>query len=625
MGAIFGQVSFGGTVCSDGRAQGAAGVEMPLKTELRWISDEPRAKIAVRDGQQGSAPGSREIAVALDGRLHARSDLRAWLPVNGPETDANLVALAWRRRGRSAPEQLFGDYAAAIYEPDKDRLTLVRDHVGSRPLYWHWADGVLSFATFLPVLLKLLPRRPEPDEVSIGAFLRWPVTLKERTFFSGISSVLPGHMLSVDASGPRLTQWWNAEPKALRAGRDLNALVDEFEHICETAVSERLDNDNDRVGSHLSGGIDSSAVAFLAQEHLSRRNRRLAAVYTWSPREVPSLPNTSPDDERRRVARLAEALDADLGFGNVTAAERVSFLRRPIELEGIADLVDEVPILRAAEADGIDVLLSGWGGDEAFSSMARELPTWLLVNGRFAGLSRLARRHGGLRRPDKMVRYVYTTAIRPLVYATLLKQVPKERGIYGPGCYLSQGMAKNVDSENAVPRIVFGTDPISGIAKIFEFGHIGERMASWAAMGANVGIDYRYPLTDRRIVEFMLDLSPQQLCADGHARFFARALMKRRIQTPFPKADPANEAHRMTTRKDCWTELSIATKAGKFDGSCEWLDMRRLRRDLLRGPQGDDRRMTMEFARIVTALRVWHFAKRCDAIEGRDATLADPI
>jgi asparagine synthase (glutamine-hydrolysing) len=622
MGAIFGIVSFGGAVCDEGRARGAARIALPRGRCVAWLADGPRARIAVRGGAPGRSEDARGATVAFDGHLHARADLEASLP--GPASDAALVARAWRRWGPSAPQHLHGDYAAAIHDPAENRLVLLRDHVGTRPLYWHWGGGVFSFATFLPVLLELLPERPAPDAVTVGAFLRWPLTLGERTFFAGVGSVMPGHMLTVDASGPRLTRWWTPEPTGMHAGRDPGALVDEFERICATAVSDRLGPAEAAVGAHLSGGIDSSAVTFLAQENLVREDRQLAAVYTWSPREVPSLPGDSPDDERRRVARLASHLGVDLRFGDVTGAERMAFLRRPIELEGIADLVDEVPILRAAEADGIAVLLSGWGGDEAFSAMAREWPAFLLANGRFGGLFRLARRNGGLRRPDRMAAYLYRAAIHPIAQATLLRHRHLERGLYRPGCYLSSALAANADAEAAVPRMVFGTDPVAGIADLFRFGHLGERMASWAAMGAGAGIDYRYPLTDRRLVEFMLGLAPEHLWADGAPRYFARALMKRRILDPFPKADPANEAHRMATRKACWTALAEAARAGVYDGSCDWLDMRRLRRDLARGPQGDDRRVTIEFARIVAALRVWHFAERCGAVEGRDATLAEP-
>lgn len=624
MGAIFGQVSFGSHACDECSAEAAACVELPKGSTLRWVVNGPRARIAVR-GRDGCDPvGSAEMIVALDGDLHARTELAGKLGASGAARDDDLVASAWRRWGRNAPAYLYGDYAAAIHEPFENRLTLVRDHVGSRPLYWHWGDGTLSFATFLPVLLKLLRDRPESDEITVGAFLKWPLTLTDRTFFAGVHSVMPGHMLLADASGPKVVRWWRPERHDTHRDRDPEALVDAFEEICETAVSERLEATDGPVGAHLSGGIDSSAVAFLAQESLVPRAMGLKAVYTWSPRDVPSLPADSPDDERRRVARLAEHLGVDLRFGDVTGAERMAFLRRPLELEGIADLVDEVPIQRAAEADGISVLLSGWGGDEAFSTMGREWPSWMLVHGRFGGLLRLARRNGGLRRPDRMARYVYGTAIQPLLNASLFRHRPMERGLYRPGCYLSPSLSKNTEAENAVPRIVFGTDPVAGIAKLFTLGHIGERMTTWAAMGAASGIDYRYPLTDRRIVEFMLGLSPEHLWADGYPRYFARALMKRRIRDPFPKADPANEAHRMATRKACWGELSMAARAGAYDGTCEWLDMPRLRRDLVRGPQGDGKQITMDFARIVAALRIWHFAERYGAVEGKDASLADP-
>src|SRR6056297_628166 len=148
MGAFFGQISFGSQTCRETAAREAAEVALPREGRVRWICDQSVARIAVRGRSASHVSCSDQANMVVDGRFHACHGLPQSPSGIEDETDAQLLARAWERWGYNAPERLYGEYAAAIHFPEERRAVLLRDHVGSRPLYWHWQNGVLSFATF---------------------------------------------------------------------------------------------------------------------------------------------------------------------------------------------------------------------------------------------------------------------------------------------------------------------------------------------------------------------------------------------------------------------------------------------------------------------------------------------
>jgi hypothetical protein len=97
-------------------------------------------------------------------------------------------------------------------------------------------------------------------------------------------------------------------------------------------------------------------------------SRILCGGYTWSPAFSKEHPDYGPKDERRRIVLVGEQEDIPIKFGRSSGSNIFEFFSRPLDVEGIADLADELPTLSNASKDGARVVLSGWGGDEGFSS-----------------------------------------------------------------------------------------------------------------------------------------------------------------------------------------------------------------------------------------------------------------
>ncbi len=611
MGSIVGQIGFGSGSVDRDRFRAALSRD-PSALRPRTLCETPSACLA-QGGAGGEAAGP--VAVAFDGALHGRDEIAAALGAAGTAGDAALIAAAWRRWGAESPSHLLGDYAIALHDAGAGRALLARDHIGTRPLHWHWDGRRLSFATFLPALLALLPEAPGPDEEAIAAYLRWPTAIDDRTFFAGVRAVEPGCAVTVDAGGPRVTRWWRPEEApAIRypARADYAAA---FLELAERAVRDRLpEADDDPVGAHLSGGVDSTLVALVAQEGLAEAGRGLTGAYSWSP----PVSETDPEmehDERERIAEICAGAGIAPRFSTKTGPGQRAVLARAFELEGLADVSDEFPVLAQAEADGARLILSGWGGDEAVSAHAHGVPAALLKRGRpraALGLIRTVNR--GFRPLARSGRLLWRNTLLPLLPDALYARFPYYDDLYGAGCHIAPRLAALPLDTRAFRRYRITGEPAADMAIHLQMGHIGERMATWAAWAAPHGIEYRYPLTDRRLLDFVLGVPPEILWGDGRPRYLARAALAGRMTGRVGKADPANERQRLRATRECWRILATEEAAGAFDGDCPWLDMDSLRQAIRRGPSNDDQADLRTVIRMMPALRVWHMAERFGAV-----------
>jgi len=613
MSALLGQIVFDGSVLDNRSIQSESTLKRLREERFSIVDRASSYCFARREGTNGRAG---DFHALVDGRLHDAINLRTKLGAAEDASDADLVARAWGKWGEEAVDKLLGDFAVVLHDAGKRRVALIRDHIGTRPLYWHWAAGRLTFATFIPDLLALLPSRPGPNLGAVAAYLRYPIVIGSHTMFKGVHVVLPGQMLLADASGFRVVRWWRPENAAEIRFRHPAEYAAAFRTIVERAVADRLPTADLTVGSHLSGGIDSTGVALIAQKALKENGQSLRAVYSWSPVLSPEAPDMGQADERPRIHKICAEAGLNVRFGTLPAQVVRDALARPFEEEGLADLPDEISTLDQAMQDGVRVLLSGWGGDEAFSTHALGVPAWMLSQWRFGSLLRLARARGGFRRPDRMVRFFWSHGIVFSLPDRIFHRFSPAVDVYGDGCYLSCRLATTPLLDGLPKRLRYSADPRRDMRNMLERHHIAERMATWAVHGARSGIEYRYPLTDRRVLDFMLGISPEILWGDGQPRYLARASMKGRLRTELSKADPANERKRLSAFRGAWHLLAQEVALGLFDADCPWLDMPALRRDIARGPSGDTMADLIAFARIMSAVRIWHMAGRFGALEG---------
>lgn len=520
-----------------------AAAELPGVTSATWaaagvgLGEQRRPAQAGSEGNPSQeerplATGRRAdgLAIAAWARLDDRRALASTLGVSHCVADRELILRAYRRWGVECPRHLLGDYAFAIFDGRRQRLFCARDHAGVRPLYYAQAKSGFVFASAVESVLAGPGVDPQLDDATAATYLKfvgWGTGTASRTFFRAVRMLPAGHSLVVDrgrrAVRQRLWRHWVPEDAPTLAPAAPADFAAAFLDLYATAVRERLAGD-DAVGVHLSGGLDSSSIAALASRELRRQGRPPPAAFSWLP---PPTPHT-------RFASAAAGLE--FGLVEATAAQEgltVQHARlEPEEFFGTlvgGDAVHpwahanvlEVVVQRQAAALGTPVLLAGFGGDQAISSSGWGHYAKLLQSGRWREFGALAR----AREKQRPARVAADALLAALPDDTQLRrslrqlrrrlqQQPVRPGKH----FLHPALAALARPERSIAARDVRQQQLAALADF----RLRSRLEPEAASGARRGVEYRYPLLDRRILEFALGLPPQMYLGVSAGRLLMR-------------------------------------------------------------------------------------------------------
>ncbi|GAA4561710.1 asparagine synthase (glutamine-hydrolyzing) [Micromonospora coerulea] len=215
----------------------------------------------------------RELAVlSYNGELYNYRQLRAELTGRGhrfhTDGDTEVVLRAYLEWGADLGTHLNGIFAFAIWDVRAEKLVLVRDHLGVKPLFYHRTpDRQVLFASEIKAILATGLLAPRADTDNLREILT-QVWTPGRTVFAGVEEVRPGHVVTVDATGVRHRCYWRLASRPHTD--DLPTTVDTIRGKLEEVVDAQLVADVP-VGSLLSGGLDSSVMTALAAQARARR------------------------------------------------------------------------------------------------------------------------------------------------------------------------------------------------------------------------------------------------------------------------------------------------------------------------------------------------------------------
>ena len=190
-------------------------------------------------------------------------------------SDTELVLELFNRRRENAFGELNGMFAFAIDDVDTEKLFLVRDRFGIKPLYYYSNEDIFAFSSEINSLIELIGFTPAIDISCVHEFLYYGNALGGGTLFSGIRQVLPGEYIEFDLINfeSKNKVYWSVqdsfESKSLNIERvSSDEVISKIRELLENSVKSQLVSDVP-VGVFLSGGIDSSAITAFASHHYS--------------------------------------------------------------------------------------------------------------------------------------------------------------------------------------------------------------------------------------------------------------------------------------------------------------------------------------------------------------------
>lgn len=485
--------------------------------------------------------GASGAVLAADIRLDDRAGLASALGLGRDAAalpDGRLALHALEQWGTEAPRHLYGDWALALWQPDRQRLVLARDAQISRTLFFHRGPRLVAFATRLRPLLALPEIPLDLDELAVADRLILNHGTPERTHYQAIDRVPQGRLVVLTGSAMRSTRWWTMpEPGSLRFRRRAET-VEAAGAAVDLAVGAAL-RAVGPVGSCLTGGLDSAAVTLAA--HRAAPPGRLFAL-TRVPQAGP-LPRDDASryhDESPRAAALA-ALHPGLAWHPVADdggdwgehdAQRW-FLEAGLPPVSVTQWAWFFPLYRFVAARGGRVLLNGDHGNFFFSSAGGTAELALLRQGRVVDAWRMLRargRQGGTGTLVAARRWLLAPFL-PLSWHNRRRGFPAE-----PWGFFAALAPAFADETRLRERLDLGRYKLRAGVRLpstrrsREWMLQDEAVCEWYVTARALhGLDQRAPLASRRLIEFFAALPLEDFIADGVPRALARAVLDGRV------------------------------------------------------------------------------------------------
>lgn len=482
--------------------------------------------------------------------------------------DSVLILAAYLRWKSDCAQHLLGDFAFAIWDGPAQTLFCARDHVGVKPFYYVRQAELFAFASEIKALLEVPGVERRVDEERVAKYLMVAFDSFEDTAFEGIRRLPPAHTLSLSARGLEIERYWNLKSVPMLRGLSDAEYEQRFREVLFEAVRCRMraPRGKNTLGGFLSGGLDSSAVMCVARcIEREKSEPRGLPVFSAIFEAVPEC------DERPFIQAVLD------GGGLIPHWIRGEERSPLMNLEHVLWHTDEPSLgpnlcsawthYKPAREAGVRVLLDGHGGDETVGyGQARlsemvQAGEWRALWRELKAFERNGFLQGG---PDagQIMRRSLGHGLKPLRLARRLKHGLARRLPRLPGASSRRGQrwgqnvargdgatgdrpqwkallreefaarigaeAMHQNSQASQPRIVdgdrkFNESTLSAPLQALAFEELGK------AAAAN-GVEARYPLWDKRLVELCLSMPPEQKLRDG----WTRSILRRALEGVLP-------------------------------------------------------------------------------------------
>jgi asparagine synthase (glutamine-hydrolysing) len=233
--------------------------------------------IDLASGQQPMCNEDRTVWIVYNGEIYNHADVRPTLEAAGhryrTRSDTETVVHAYERWGADCVHRFRGMFAFAIWDARRERLLLARDRLGIKPLYWTRVGDRLLFASEVKALLESGLVEPRANENRLPELLSTRYLSGPDTLFAGIHKLLPGHTLTFEHGEVKIARYWDVpvQPRPDSGATRMSHAdaVRRFRDLLGESVTLRLMSDVP-LGVFLSGGIDSSVIAALMAQRVSR-------------------------------------------------------------------------------------------------------------------------------------------------------------------------------------------------------------------------------------------------------------------------------------------------------------------------------------------------------------------
>lgn len=509
-------------------------------------------------GHQPMTSASGRYVIVYNGEVYNHMDLRRQIETLGrapgwrghSDTETLLAAFdAWGVE--EALKRCIGMFAIALWDRERRVLTLVRDRLGEKPLYYGWQgqgeSAVFLFGSELKALRAHPSFRAAINRNALALYMRHNYIPAPHSIHEGIHKLPPGCMLSVSLNHrePEIRSYWSASQVMLDGGdarqqhRSPHEAVDELEVLLKSAVAQQMVADVP-LGAFLSGGIDSSTIVALMQVQSSRPVKTFTIGF-----------HEAGYNEAEHAKAVARHLGTDHTELYVTPQEAMAVIPRlpAIYDEPFADS-SQIPTFLVSELarSHVTVSLSGDAGDELFSGYTR----YTVAANVWRKLSRMPR-------PLRKAAARSITALSPDAWSALARWVmpPRFRDRFGDKLHKGAGVLGSTSIGGLYHGLVShwpdpsqvvlgghepltpltecdsaleGLDPVERMMALDLLTYLPDDILTKVDRASMaVSLESRVPMLDHRVVEFAWRLPQSLKQRDGVGKWALRQVLYRHV------------------------------------------------------------------------------------------------
>ena len=458
--------------------------------------------------------------ITWDGRLDNRAELirqlHDRLTINA--NDISIVAAAYEEWGAGCFAKLVGDWALSIWDAKSRSLTLAKDPIGTRHLYYSIDNDQVTWSTILDPLVLFAGKSFALCEEYIAGWLSF-YPAAHLTPYIGIHSVPPSSSVVIRNGKQTITKYWDFDPaKQIRYRTDVE-YEEHFRAVFVEAVRRRLRSDNP-ILAELSGGMDSSSIVCMAD-----------AIFATGTAETPRLDTISyyddsePNWDERTYFTKVEKKRGHTGC-HIDVGKQEPFLTQ-LESDRFVSAPNSVgrpneasrQFTACVSSQGNQCLLSGVGGDEVTGGVPTPTPELadLLARARFQVLARQLKLWA-LNRRKPWFHLFFDTVYEFMPSALVM--VPKHMR---PAPWLNPLFVKRNRSafQGYGSRLkLFGPQP--SFQECVSALQVLQRQLASSPLPSDPPYEKRYPYLDRSFLEFLFAVPREQLIRPGQRRSLMR-------------------------------------------------------------------------------------------------------
>lgn len=502
-------------------------------------------RLAIIDPENGKQPMTSvmgEYTVVFNGAIYNYLELRRELISRGHPirsySDTEVILYSYKEWGKECVSKFNGMFAFSIWDANKKELFIARDRIGIKPFYYYLDHEKFIFGSEIKAILATNLIKRESNKEALQDYISFQFCLDEKTLFKDIQKLEPGYRGFVRFDGQNVNliteQYWDV-PLEIEEGKDEAYFIDKLEALFEDSLRLRLRSDVP-LGAHLSGGLDSSAVASQAKFLLGDLDLN---TFTGAFKEGPEF------DETGYAKIVANSIGANYQEIYIPGEEFSEVLPKiiwhmdePLAGPGV---VPQYYVSQLASKH-VKVALGGQGGDELFIGYARYMIAYLekCLNGAIYETANNDKYAVGLESivPNLPILKTYQPLLQRFWsnglfepddkrYYSLIDRSEGMKHLFNDnifsGSYSSFESFSKIFNRKGLNSLVNKISYFDLKASLPALLHVEDRTSMAASL------ESRVPLLDHRIVELMYRIPPNIKFAQGRMKHLFKEAIKHKV------------------------------------------------------------------------------------------------